>query len=166
MSVLTRVTVSCYTGYNREALVSDIDKARDALAENDALRCGAKFPHQFTDSSGCCVESVTRICCRGQGHAGNHSEFARGPRWEHLRNTFAAHDALAARVEALEAALLNADTPFPLDEVLRLLVNAADHLHEHHDCDTHGWEVTRGATDAAREIRARLAALTPGASRE
>ena len=53
------------------------------------------------------------------------------------------------------AALLSAlgiDGPWPVADVLDRLLAAHEHLHEGHDCDHHGYEVTMAARDAARQI--------------
>jgi hypothetical protein len=52
------------------------------------------------------------------------------------------------------------DTDWPLSEVLRHLVEWAQHLHVSHECDCHGWEARTFAVDAAaayiKQIRADL----------
>lgn len=54
------------------------------------------------------------------------------------------------------AVLANGATPYPLLDVLRILADSADHLHNEHNCDAHGWEVIAEARDAAREIIAEM----------
>lgn len=59
-------------------------------------------------------------------------------------------------------ATLNADTPWPLYDTLTRLVDAADHLHGAHSCDTHGWENARAAADSGRAILASMATMFAG----
>jgi hypothetical protein len=54
------------------------------------------------------------------------------------------------------AGLLVADTAWPLRDVLARLADAADHLLNDHDCDTHGHEEIGIARDVARSIVARI----------
>lgn len=74
-------------------------------------------------------------------------------------------DELRARCDAAERAAATAreerdalqsvwamDTPYPLHDVLRILADAADHLLNDHNCDTHGYETITASRNAAREI--------------
>ena len=50
------------------------------------------------------------------------------------------------------------ETPWPLPSVLERLCEAADHLHNDHNCDAHGWETACEARDSARRILPNLQA--------
>lgn len=54
------------------------------------------------------------------------------------------------------------DTPWPLQDVLAKLIEATEHLLEHHNCDAHGHEEFRTAANAGKELHARRAAPPPG----
>jgi hypothetical protein len=62
------------------------------------------------------------------------------------------HDA-ADVVRGLRYQLYHAlGEPWPLRDVLVRLADAAEHLLRDHDCDTHGYEGIKEATQAARRI--------------
>lgn len=71
-------------------------------------------------------------------------------------------DRQRARADAAEALvvrlsrLLALATPWPVQDVLAKLADAADHLLNYHDCDRHGYEGVVAARDAARTIVAAL----------
>ena len=50
-----------------------------------------------------------------------------------------------------------------LIDIVRHLVAAHDHLYDEHQCDTHGWELWRGAKFAGRAWLARLEVAPPSA---
>ncbi len=53
--------------------------------------------------------------------------------------------------------LLGLDQPWPLRDVIAKLADAADHLMNHHCCDTDGWEEICTARDRARAFLERTA---------
>lgn len=55
-----------------------------------------------------------------------------------------------------EPLILGGDTPWPLDDVLERLADAAEHLLDAHSCDAHGYEKVQHAAKAAREYVAGL----------
>jgi len=68
-----------------------------------------------------------------------------------------------AEIARLRAAFGVAE-PWPLADVLSVLVVAADHLLDHHNCDCHAHEVTRAAAQRGREyVTALVTALRGGA---
>ena len=56
-------------------------------------------------------------------------------------------------------AALGMDRPWPFRDVVRKLADAADHLLNHHSCDTHGWEEIATARDEARAFLSRTEPL-------
>ena len=59
----------------------------------------------------------------------------------------------AERIQWLEN-LHGMGTPWPLHEVLGKLIEATEHLLDHHACDTHGHEEFRTAANRGRELLA------------
>jgi hypothetical protein len=76
---------------------------------------------------------------------------------------FANHVALEALGAASPVRLeeLDADTPWPLTEILTQLADAVDHLLRDHDCDHMGWEVVCIARDRARAMVVTLRSALP-----
>ena len=52
--------------------------------------------------------------------------------------------------------LLGKDERYPLWDVLRMLAEAAGHLHNEHNCDHAGYETMRQAAEAARMYARRI----------
>lgn len=107
---------------------------------------------------------VPKAKARAAGAAALRAHFSDPRTWRRATERMQDSDPFAGFVERAEDSLLRmmrgepssfgTDTPWPLRDVLQQLVDAADHLHEHHDCDCHGYEVTRAAVDAARAVLA------------
>lgn len=60
-----------------------------------------------------------------------------------------------ASSEAIRKAL-GMSTPWPIDSILTVLIDAVEHLLSIHDCDCHGHEKRRYALDAAKRMRVDL----------
>ena len=69
--------------------------------------------------------------------------------WQQLEREY-----LAMRSDRMMT--LAIDKPWPLPNVLEVLIGAADHLLLDHDCDRHSNERVAAARDAARAILANL----------
>lgn len=54
--------------------------------------------------------------------------------------------------EAMLSGVLNLERPYPLTEVLAVLIQATEHLLKDHDCDQHGHERFLYAKDEAKLI--------------
>lgn len=59
-----------------------------------------------------------------------------------------------------------ADTNFPLSDTLKLLVEWAQHLHDSHNCDCHGWEQRSFLIEAAQRYQNEIAQAAPAAQQE
>lgn len=92
------------------------------------------------------AEARSRVLSRHLGEAA-----------DQIRELEAERDAIRSRLARLEAAFAMG-TPYPLLDVLIRLADAADHLHDHHNCDADGWETARDAAASARKIVANLIA--------
>ena len=71
----------------------------------------------------------------------------------------AAIDARQKEIRRLEERIedvMASGTPWPLRDVLAVLVEAVDHLLLDHDCDRHGHERVGAARDAAKDILRKL----------
>ena len=81
-------------------------------------------------------------------------------RAETVRVVTADRDVMRHELGRLQS-MLALDAPYAVHDVLTRLADAADHLHEDHNCDCDGWEMTRAAAASARRIVAALVDYKP-----
>jgi len=71
--------------------------------------------------------------------------------WEHRRRKPGAPPPTVGEEPSDAVRLLWLDRPWSVPEILRRLVEDAEHLNHAHDCDHHGWEGRAHAVAAAKE---------------